>query len=153
MWTLKFAPPPPWAGSDLSGLRATPAELTYLTRSATMDSTPQNAAERKYGRDFLLQLRLHPFSLQKPSNLKMHEIVKDKLYLHQLNFAIESQNSILPCPYADDFHMSLKPEHETLFRYHHSVPDCFPRNCALFGAGRKLIDVVVVVVLWLMPPV
>ncbi|PRD32437.1 UNVERIFIED_CONTAM: hypothetical protein NCL1_20448 [Trichonephila clavipes] len=103
----------------------------------TMDSTPQNAAERKYGRDFLLQLRLHPFSLQKPSNLKMHEIVKDKLYLHQLNFAIESQNSILPCPYADDFHMSLKPEHETLFRYHHSVPDCFPRNCALFGAGRK----------------
>lgn len=111
--------------------------IVHLFDIIIMDSTTQNAAERKYGRDYLLQLRLHPFSLQKPSNLKMHEIVKDKLYLQQLNFAIESQNSTLPCPYSDDLHMSLKPDHETLFRYHHSIPDCFPRNCALFGAGRK----------------
>ncbi|GFS94946.1 uncharacterized protein NPIL_435541 [Nephila pilipes] len=103
-----------------------------------MDSTiTQNVADRKYGRDYLLQLRMHPCSLQKPNNLTNHEIVKDKLYLHQLNFAIESQNGISPCAYSEDIHMPLKPDHETMFRYHHSLPDCFSRNCALFGAGRK----------------
>ncbi|KAF8767527.1 hypothetical protein HNY73_020468 [Argiope bruennichi] len=43
-----------------------------------MDAPSQNMIQHKYGRDYLLQLRLHPFSLQKPDNLKNHDIVKEK---------------------------------------------------------------------------
>ncbi|GIX67500.1 uncharacterized protein CDAR_17241 [Caerostris darwini] len=101
-------------------------------------NSSQNLGERKYGRDYLLQLRLHPFSLQKPKHLKEHDIVKDKLYLHQLN-GIGSQNANLsmPCTYSDYVHMALKQDPETLIRYHHSMPDCFSRNCLPYVSGRK----------------
>ncbi|CAL1268509.1 unnamed protein product [Larinioides sclopetarius] len=102
-----------------------------------MDTTHRNMVQYKYGRDYLLQLRLHPLSLQKPDNLKNHDIVKEKLYLHQLNFGTGSQNAhtSYPCSYTD-FQMPLK-DSENVLRYHHSIPECFSRNCASYIAGRK----------------
>ncbi|XP_055937453.1 uncharacterized protein LOC129966874 isoform X2 [Argiope bruennichi] len=102
-----------------------------------MDAPSQNMIQHKYGRDYLLQLRLHPFSLQKPDNLKNHDIVKEKLYLHQLNFGNGSQNTHLsqPCTYPD-FPMPLK-DPENILRYHHSIPNCYSRNCSSYITGRK----------------
>ncbi|GBM41437.1 hypothetical protein AVEN_129629-1 [Araneus ventricosus] len=102
-----------------------------------MDTTSRNMVQYKYGRDYLLQLRLHPLSLQKPDNLKNHDIVKEKLYLHQLNFGTGSQNTraSYPCSYPD-FQMPLK-DPENILRYHHSIPECSSRNCSSYIAGRK----------------
>lgn len=44
-----------------------------------MTENADDAAVKHYNRDILLQLRLHPLSLQKPRELPEMEVIKDKV--------------------------------------------------------------------------
>lgn len=44
-----------------------------------MTKYANDAAVKHYNRDILLQLRLHPLSLQKPRELPEIEVIKDKV--------------------------------------------------------------------------
>ena len=46
-----------------------------------MTENANDAVIKHYNRDILLQLRLHPLSLQKPRELPEMEVVKDKVYV------------------------------------------------------------------------
>ncbi|GIX99014.1 uncharacterized protein CEXT_382431 [Caerostris extrusa] len=109
--------------------------ISYFCCSYEFFSKPWG--EKIWSRLFVT-IAVASFLSAKPKHLKEHDIVKDKLYLHQLN-GIGSQNTNLsmPCTYSDYVHMTLKQDPETLIRYHHSMPDCFSRNCLPYVSGRK----------------
>ncbi|KAG8175497.1 hypothetical protein JTE90_025510 [Oedothorax gibbosus] len=101
-----------------------------------MDAIPTKSSSRRYERDFLLQLRLHPFSLQKPKSLKDLEIIKDKLYLHQVdnNFGSNGNNSLnLRTVYQG----TMKPDSESMFRTSRIFSNYYSRNGPLYSSSYK----------------
>lgn len=79
---------------------------------------------KQYRRDILLQLRLHPLSLQKPENLPAIEVVKNKLYLHSI---IDSTSSADKYMDSSTYQASLKPEHCSLKHDYPLLPHYFNR--------------------------
>lgn len=68
-----------------------------------------HTAVKQYDRNILLQLRLHPLSLQKPMNLPGMNIIKNKLYLHDI--ADTSTTSTEKCVDTNTFHSLSRNEH------------------------------------------
>ncbi|XP_071033985.1 putative leucine-rich repeat-containing protein DDB_G0290503 isoform X1 [Parasteatoda tepidariorum] len=112
----------------------------YLIDTFYKMGSPKKSSEvlHKYGRDYLLQLRMHPLSLQKPQNLPIMEIVKDRLYLHQIDsMASPGGDESQYHHYTDDMYAFMKHDNAYKRFSQRSSPGYTSRSCPEYASYPK----------------
>ncbi|KFM73624.1 hypothetical protein X975_05930, partial [Stegodyphus mimosarum] len=101
-------------------------------------STSEAKPRLRYGRDYLLQLRMHPLSIQRPKNLAEFEMAKEKLYLNQINsIAMFPNKHLLPTNVSSDIlHSFVNLENsKNILRQHRALPSYFPTYYPLYASS------------------